>query len=197
MKRALLIVTGLVAAAVASGADFLTDPAAAQVISGGGGAGASVASGAYWYSQTYPNTSVTGTGAETVLADVAIPANAIGPTGILRITTAWTATNSANNKNLRGRFSSTANSTAGTQVHGVTSNTWAVLQTQSIMRNANATGSQTSFNNGVNSYAAGSSTLVAASVDTTQVTHVTITGQLALSTETITLLGVTVEALRP
>src|SRR5215469_16098705 len=140
MRRALLIVTGLVAAAVAGGADFLTEPASAQVISGGGGAGASVASGASWYSQTYPNASVTGTAAETVLADVAVPANALGPVGMLRITTAWTTTNTANNKSLRTRFSATANNLAGTLLQQSIANSMAVVQIQFIVRNAGATG---------------------------------------------------------
>ena len=198
MKRALLIVTGLVAAAVAGGADFLTEPASAQVISGGGGAGASVASGAYWYSQTYPNASVTGTAAETALADVAVPANALGSVGMLRITTAWTTTNTANNKSLRTRFSATANNLAGTLLQQSIANSMAVVQIQFIVRNAGATGSQTTFSTaGQNFYTASALASIASAIDTTQVSHVVVTGQLATSTETITLIGVTVEALHP
>jgi len=198
MKRGLLIVTGLVAAAVAGGADFLTDPATAQVISGGGGAGASVASGAYWYAQYYPNAALTGTTSETAMFDVTVPANAMGPLGVLRITTAWTMTNDANNKQLRARLSTTANSILGSMVQNVGSTSAAVAQVQSLTRNTNATGSQLTHAVGqLNPYIAVPAALTSASVDTTQVTHITLTGTLAVGTDTLTLLGVTVEALHP
>ena len=45
--------------------------------------------------------SVTGTTTETTLASVSVPAGAMGPNGVLRVTSLWKYPNSANNKTLK------------------------------------------------------------------------------------------------
>src|SRR5215472_477231 len=186
MRRAALLLAAL----------LLATPADPQVVvrpggSSGGANSATVGAGSYWYAQYSPNASLTGTTSETAMFDVPVPANAMGPVGILRVTTAWSMTNNTNNKQMRGRFSTTANNVAGSMILNVGATSVAVMQTQSITRNAAATGSQMTHAVGqANPYLAVPAALVSASVDTTQVTHLTVTGTLAVGTDTLTLLGV-------
>jgi len=163
-----------------------------------GGGGATIAAGSYWYSQTYPNFTITGDTAEHVFTDVPVPPGAIGPTGILRITLAWTANSNANAKTVRVRFGSVAGSGANANIGQQNAANNTVGQMQVILRNAGATGSQAILAGvGTNPYIASANTLMLTSVDTTQISHVTITGTLAVGTDTMTLLGLTVEALHP
>ena len=193
MKRALLLLA------------LLAGPAQAQVIGGGGplaiggGGGASIAAGSYWFYEAYPNVSLTGTQSEAVMFDVAMPANVLGPVGMLRITTQWTMTNNANAKTPRVRWGLTANSVVGNSIAAISGvASVSVQQMQSITRNTNATGSQTTFNVGsANLYGTSTFAISAETVDTTQATHLTVTGLLAVSTDTLTLTGITVEALHP
>lgn len=58
--------------------------------------------------QTLAQSSVAVAGAadtnENVLASIIVPGNSLGPNGRLRLTTAWSLTNNANNKTLRARL---------------------------------------------------------------------------------------------
>jgi hypothetical protein len=173
-------------------------PADAQVIWGGAGSGAAIGAGSYWYYTAYPNVTLTGTQSEAVMFDVPVPANVLGPVGMLRITTSWSMTNNTNNKIGRVRWALTANNVTGSGVGTYSVSSVAVMQAQGIIRNANATNSQTMFPlQNTNNYATSSSAFAVAAIDTTQISHLTVTGTLTVGTDTLTLTGVTVEALHP
>lgn len=137
--------------------------------------------------------SLTGTLAETALATISIPGGAMGPNGLLRVTTLWTFTNSANMKTLRVRFGGMTgvryldlDITAQSQAHVVT-----------VIRNRNNQASQIGYlaatsgsfgvNNGVNT---------TSTVNTAVAQDLVIPAQLAVTTETITLEGYSAELLR-
>jgi len=165
-----------------------------------GGRGAGITAGSFWFYQAFPNVTLTGgvANTETAMFDVPIPANAMGPVGILRLTVGWTYNNTANGKTLRHRFSNTANSLAGVSILTFGGANFTVTQGQAIVRNANATGTQSALvSGGPNNYFPTTITIVPMTVDTTQITHLTVTGSIATTTDTITLTSITVEALHP
>lgn len=127
---------------------------------------------------------------EDTLATITVPANIMGANGVLRIVTAWTYTNSVNNKTLRVKW-------GGTAWHTYTVTTTAVFLDLLLIANQNATNSQFSSGQNASAYGASTNANTTASVDTTAATTITITGQKASSGETLTLNGYTVEVLRP
>lgn len=120
---------------------------------------------------------------EDTLATITVPAGIMGANGILRITTHWTCTGSANSKTWRVKFGSLAAQDNGTTTVGVTS-----LRCHTEIRNVGATNSQKA-----NSYSltiAGSVPATApttAAIDTTAAVTMLITGQKGLAGETLTL----------
>lgn len=133
--------------------------------------------------------SVTGTLVETTLATVTIPANAMKANGLLRVTTYFSCTNSANAKIARVRL-------GGNIFSALSVTTSSAIQTLTLIRNKNATNSQESY--GESSAGGLGITTTAprtAAVDTTAASSITITATLADAGETITLLGYTVEVL--
>jgi hypothetical protein len=140
----------------------------------------------------------TGTTSETVLATVAIPANALGPNGIIRVTTFWSAiTNSANNKTPRVRFGASGAGAGGTALRNPNLTTTVVFRDQVEIHNLNATNSQNAFQAAVSAGGWGTNANAAstAAIDTTAATEIAITAQLADSGETITLSHYLVETL--
>lgn len=125
------------------------------------------------------NFSHTGDTSETTLLTISVPANALGTTGQLRITTLWEYTNSANNKSLRVKF-------GGTTFTGVTTTTQAASQFITEIANISAS---TQIGAPANFTGIGSSTaaVVTAAVDTTTAQNITITAQLANAGESIAL----------
>src|SRR5712664_2587326 len=75
---------------------------------------------------------------EDTLATCTVPANAMGANGVLRIRTRWSATNNANNKIVRSRFSGGAGTTFG----AITLSGWGYQQLEVTISNRNATNSQ-------------------------------------------------------
>lgn len=130
--------------------------------------------------------SITGDTNETTLATCTVPANSMGANGVLRITTQWSHTNSANNKTLRVKFS-------GTNYLSVNVTTTATSRVQSQITNRNATNSQVGNNNAIGSFGGSSGGLVTSTIDTTVSHNIVITGTLANSGETITLESYLVE----
>jgi len=136
--------------------------------------------------------SVTGTLTETILATVNLPANTIGANGQVRIRTYWTTTNSANNKSLKVRFGTT-----GVSSTSISSSVITTFGTEMItvdVQNLNATNSQNAFQEG----SRGTDGLVTtgfstSAIDTTISENFYITGTLANTGETITLVGYSVE----
>jgi len=135
--------------------------------------------------------SLTGTTAETALASITIPAGAMGPNGILRVTTEWSYTNSANNKTLRTRLGS---GLSGTVFDSIVPTTNAFQRRQCDIRNRNAENAQIGP---PAAYIAGFGTSTGApltgTVDTSLAQTLALTGQLASAGETITLESYVVE----
>lgn len=133
-----------------------------------------------------PNSALT---TEQTYVTVTVPAGAMGANGLLRITTVWTYTNSANNKTMRVRFGGTS----GTQYTSATSTTTASLRTQCQIGNRNATNSQV----GGSIVSAGFGTSTGANqtsaVDTAASVDLVISGQTASAGETLTLESYMVE----
>lgn len=132
---------------------------------------------------------VTGTTSETSLAGITIPANAMGPNGILRITALFSYTNSANNKTLRYRF---GNGLSGTIFAASVLTTTAATRLTQTIQNRNSASSQ--IGGLVNGSLGGtSSASITGTIDTTASKTLTISGQLANTGETITLESYIVE----
>lgn len=127
--------------------------------------------------------SVTGTATETALGTLTIPAGLITASGSVEITTLWTSTNSANNKQYLIRYSGVA----GTPYANFTNTTSINFQLLTIISNANSTGSQIGQPSSSLTYATTSSAQATSSVDTTAATTVSINGKLTNTGETITL----------
>jgi hypothetical protein len=134
--------------------------------------------------------SVTGTLTETVLATIAIPAGAMGVNGVIRVTTVWTVTNSADSKVLK------------TVLGGAVFNNFGVTTTVSVhnyceVRNRGVVNSQVAYQqNGTGTASSGNALLA---VDTSVAQNLTITGTIGANagSNTITLEGYTVEILNP
>ena len=131
----------------------------------------------------------TGDTAETVLGTVAIPAGAIGPNGMIRVTTLWSVTNSANNKVLRARLGGIG----GTQFFSTTQTTVATYNDPvRLIQNRNSQSSQ--IGRGASTTGAGSTAaVVTGTIDTSAAQDLVFTGTLANSGETVTLESFLVE----
>jgi len=169
-------------------AAFLACRADAQTISGGGGG----AGGFTILGQGYPNTSITGVTTEQNVAAVPVPAGSMGANGQLRVTLLVSMTNNANNKTVTVHLNSTSGAIAGGVVATTAYASVASGQLHAIVRNAAATGSQTTIQVLATPFGSGTSSSPT-TTDTTQPTWVNIGIFPAVSTDTITLLGYTVE----
>lgn len=127
---------------------------------------------------------------EDILANIAVPAGAMGANGILRVTTNWTFTNNGNPKTLRVRFS-------GTSGTGFLSFNAASLAAQRIVQEISNRGST----NAQYGQAVGSGTAnilntgVTAAVDTTLAASIVISGQKGTLGDALTLESYLVELL--
>jgi hypothetical protein len=131
----------------------------------------------------------TGTTAETTLATIAIPANALGANGILRVTTLFSNNNSGGTKDLRIKFN-------GTTFWQAQTTTTLTNRGQAQIANRNATNSQVGGPNGTGGWASASGAVVTSAHDTTGALNVTITGQLSNGADTMTLESYVVEILQ-
>lgn len=148
-----------------------------------------------WYTigQSGAPSSVTGTTNETVLATVTIPAGAMGPNGVIRVTTISTNTAlTGTNKTLRYRLGGISGTLFCSS--GNTTNTASSLQR--MIWNRNSESSQVGFiSTSTGSYVTGTGALGTATVNTAVEQNFVITGLLADATETITLESYLVEIL--
>jgi|GEM_PF-2577904 len=149
--------------------------------------------GVYVLGSGATSTSVTGTTSETALATISVPANVMGTNGILRVTSQWSYTNSANNKTLRTRLGGLS----GTSFWGRVLTTSAGIRVQQEIQNQNSANSQIAFNAGSQSWDITSGAAATGSVDTTSTQSLVLTAQLANSAETITLERYLVELIIP
>lgn len=135
------------------------------------------------------NASVTGTTTNTQLYEVIVPAGLMSPNGQLEIVSAWSYTNSANNKTLRlyfGLFGFAAYISRG-------ETTTTSCQYYTTIRNSNSLTSQVGLNGATaGGIGASSNTIPTSNRDTTQAQSLLFGAQLAVGTETITLKGLKV-----
>lgn len=128
----------------------------------------------------------TGNTSETTLASIVIPAGAMGPNGRIRITSLWSATNSANAKTMRHKF-------GGVNYSAQNMTTQQGWRHETEIGNRNAANSQAG--NGNNSFGAAGQTTNTSAIDTASAVTVLLAGQLASAGETITLESYRVEVL--
>lgn len=136
----------------------------------------------------------TGSTAEVVLATFTLPGGTLGLNGALRLSSAWSMTNSANAKTIRARLGGLG----GTLLMSAALTTVAASAFLSWHQNRNAQNSQ--YNRGEASRGTDGLrtdlTPAATAVDTSANQDFVITAQLALGTETMTLEQWCLELLR-
>jgi hypothetical protein len=133
---------------------------------------------------------------EDIFATINVPAGAMGLSGILRVLTAWSVTNSANNKTLSVRLGGIG----GTAYFSSTYTTIASCIDLHCIQNRGAANSQVSFVQSpspAGGLGAGAGALKTGAVDTSVAQTVVITGQKGLAGETITLESYIVELILP
>lgn len=155
--------------------------------------------GSYAIYQDYPATPLTGTTSETNLAAIRVPANSLGPKGLVRVNILFSYTNNANTKTLTLRWTAGSAATSGGLIGANPVTASADGNLLFIIRNAGATNAQiaTVGGNGATPYGVLAAALVTNTVDTTADSFLNINGTLGVGTDTITLLGYSVEILRP
>ena len=130
--------------------------------------------------------SLTGSTSVVTLATITIPAGLLGANGKLKIYPLWATTNNANVKTLRAIFSG---STCTTMTSQSVPNNSGLL----IIRNINSESVQKCSSGLVAGIGSSSGSIASLTVDTSAATTLTITGQLAVGTDTMTLEDLFVE----
>ena len=120
------------------------------------------------------------------LATITIPAGLLGANGKLKIYPLWATTNNANVKTLRVNIGGLLCTTMVSQ--NVPNNSGLV-----IIRNTNNEAAQKCSSGLVAGIGSSSGSIAAPTVDTSAATTITITGQLAVGTDTLTLEDLFVE----
>ena len=121
--------------------------------------------------------SLTGTTSATTLATITIPAGLIGANGKLKIYPLWATTNNANAKTLRLNIGGALCSTITSQ--SVPNNSGLL-----IIRNINSEAVQKCSSGLVAGIGSSFGSIASPTVDTSAATTITITGQLAVGTDT-------------
>ena len=133
---------------------------------------------------------VTATTAETTLATITVPANAMGQNGAVRITTTWSHSTNVNAKTMRTKFGGTTHGTVAVTATVAT-------REQRQIHNRNVTNAQVGFSSGSGGWVSTSSANTTSAIDTTAAVDIELTGQLAVGTDTLILEYYLVELLRP
>lgn len=123
---------------------------------------------------------------EDILASIAIPAGAMGLSGMLRLKAAFLFTNNANNKTIRARLGGIG----GTILVSNTLTTQVFFNFDLNIWNRNAANSQGAYYNawqGGGASAASSAGMTTAAIDTSAATTLVITGQKANGADSLTL----------
>ena len=129
---------------------------------------------------------LTGPTSIVTLATITIPAGLLGANGKLKIYPLWSTTNNANAKTLRLNFGGAVCSTMTSQ--SVPNNSGLL-----IIRNINSESVQKCSSGLVAGIGASVGSIAVLAIDTTAATTITITGQLAVGTDTLTLEDLFVE----
>ena len=129
---------------------------------------------------------LTGTTTATTLATITIPAGLLGANGKLKIYPLWAITNNANTKTLRLNISGILCSTIVSQ--SVPNNSGLL-----IIRNINSESAQKCSSGLVAGIGSSAGSIASLAIDTTAATTITLTGQLAVGTDAMTLEDLFVE----
>ena len=141
---------------------------------------------------------VTGTVAETVLATVPVPAGCMGLNGILRVTSLWGVTSSANNKTLQWRLGVSGNGIAGSIWGSTVQTTVAAMRMQHQVQNRNSASAQVLLSGiGTGGWGTTAGSVATDTRDTSVALDLVFTGTLANTGETITLHQYLVELITP
>ena len=124
--------------------------------------------------------SLTGSTSVVTLATITIPAGLLGANGKLKIYPLWATTNNANAKTLRVNIGGSLCTTMTSQ--SVPNNSGLV-----IIRNINNEAAQKCSSGLVAGIGSSNGSIASPTVDTSAATTITITGQLAVGTDTLTL----------
>ena len=130
--------------------------------------------------------SLTGSTSVVTLATITIPAGLMGANGKLKIYPLWSTTNNANAKTLRLNIGGALCSTMTSQ--NVPNNSGLV-----IIRNINSESVQKCSSGLAAGIGSSTGSIASPTVDTTAATTITLTGQLAVGTDTMTLEDLFVE----
>lgn len=132
--------------------------------------------------------SITGTTAETALASITVPGGIMGPNGSLRVTARYSVTGSANTKSFRTRLGGTAFISPG--VASASS-----IEYKTVCNIFNRGNQSAQIGDGDSSGISAGNVSYTGAINTALDQVLTITGQLATASETITLESYTVEVL--
>jgi hypothetical protein len=136
----------------------------------------------------YANASVPADTSEHDLADFAVPAGLVSNKGRLVITAYWLTNSNANAKFGRTRFGTASTGVTNAIVGSVSWGTAVAQYTaQSSIEAQNATNAQISTGSSNNSFGGGGGAYVTTAIDMTAVSYINLTGQLAVSSDTQTL----------
>lgn len=130
---------------------------------------------------------LTGTTTATTLATITIPASLIGANGKVKFYPLWSNTNNANTKTLRVVLNGATTVYTGTSQNNVHSSGLLIL------RNFNSETAQRMSSGMTAGLGSTTGSIAATTVDTTMPVTVAVTGQLANSTDTMTLEGLFLE----
>ena len=129
--------------------------------------------------------SLTGSTSVVTLATITIPAGLLGANGKLKIYPLWATTNNANAKTLRLNIGGVLS----TMVSQSVPNNSGLL----IIRNINSESAQKCSSGLVAGIGSSTGSIASPTIDTSAATNITITGQLAVGTDTMTLEDLFVE----
>ena len=123
---------------------------------------------------------LTGTTSETTLVTITIPAGLIGSKGEVKLYPLFSATNNANNKTVRIKL-------GGSTGYFLQSSGYAQLSNLVIFRNFNSESVQKVSSGLPAGLGSTGGSFTSLTIDTSAATTITITGQLAVGTDTLTL----------
>lgn len=135
---------------------------------------------------------ITGTLTETTLGTCAVPANAMGANGALRITAQWSKTGTAGTIDFKLKFGGTTYLDSGVAGSTVISG-----RQQTELHNRNATNSQVGTATGQPNWQGFTGASTTSAIDTTSSQNVTFTCQLGNTGDTCELSSYLVELIRP
>ena len=131
-----------------------------------------------------------------MVKSVALPANAMGPNGLLKVSSVWSNNNSANNKTFRLRLGASGHGTAGTVAFTAAATTnLSYNDPERLIVNGGAVNAQIGRNAGTAGAGGSPSSVFTATVDTSAAVDLNFTVELANAADNAALRAFCVEVL--